>query len=106
MPSKKSEVRENKVLSEIVSDIEVPDTEGKVCNIHDAPVTHWCENCAEFICEDCVNVSYIIFLQLLITSFYQLELILKFTYNFGYLLCRLNLSSFHFFISYTRYLSF
>lgn len=58
MPSKKIEIKENKVLCEIVSDNEIPEVEGKVCNIHDASVTHWCNNCAEFICEECVKVNF------------------------------------------------
>lgn len=51
----KEEIYDNKVLYEIVSDVDIPNTKNIVCSIHDAKVTHWCENCNEFICQDCVK---------------------------------------------------
>ncbi|XP_014290702.1 transcription intermediary factor 1-beta [Halyomorpha halys] len=52
--SKKKDVTENKVLAEMVTDEDEMSNED-VCTIHNAPVTHWCNDCAELICEDCVN---------------------------------------------------
>lgn len=52
--SKKKDVTENKVLAEMVTEVEETSNED-VCTIHNVPVTHWCIDCAELICEDCVN---------------------------------------------------